>query len=189
MVYCSKCGAELREDSVFCYKCGANVKPTATVEGKTGFEVLTQDKTAQDHWLRRVLAFVVDALIVYVAVTVLVLVAVLPSFVAGGGFPGWWGVWFGGLIPLIILAYFVLAEWLYGRTIGKQVMGFKVVRRDGQRMDIWTSFVRNISKIFFLLLILDAAAGLAMRGEMSQKFSDRYIGTSVETTNKLRIIT
>ena len=194
MVSCWKCGTELREDASFCHKCGASVKPVATGE-RTGFELLSDDKTVQDHYAKRVIAFILDSVIVSVVVAVLALVLAIP-FLLGLGFtpgfpsvyPAWWGFWLGGLIPLAILGYFTLAEWLYGRTIGKKIMGLKVARKDGRPMDLWTSFVRNISKFNFVLLILDVAAGLAMRGDTSQKFSDRYAGTVVETVSKLTLI-
>ena len=66
----------------------------------------------------------------------------------------------GGIAPLVILAYFVLAEALFERTIGKELMGLRAARLDGKRLDLWSAFVRNISKIAFILLIIDVAAGL-----------------------------
>jgi uncharacterized RDD family membrane protein YckC len=191
MVFCWKCGTEVREDASFCQKCGTPIKPTATLEGKTGFEFLTSEKTAQDHWARRGIAYVIDSVLVGVAVFILVLATVLPPVVLGGGLPFGWGLWFGGIFPLMVLlipAYFILAEALYAKTLGKHIMGLRVVRRDGKRMDLETSFLRNISKIHPILLILDLAAGLGMRGEVTQKFSDRYAGTVVEVSSQSRII-
>ena len=196
MVYCWKCGTELKEDASFCYKCGATVKTaaTATVEGKTGFDLLRDDKTVQNHWAKRIVAFIIDTVIVAVVVSILVVIAAVP-FLMGAAFqPGFplafptWGLWFGGIIPFVILAYFVVAEALYGRTLGKEMMGLKVERVDGKRMDLWSSFVRNISKIHPVLLLLDLLVGLGMHGETSQKFSDRYIGTKVVAVTKLTII-
>ena len=160
----------------------------------TGFEHLSDDKAVQDHWAKRVVAFILDSVIVSAAVTILALAAAVPFLIGAGFTPGfsflpvWWGVWFGGLIPLVILAYFILADWLFGRTLGKQVMGLKVAKKDGKPVDLWTSIVRNISKINFVLLILDVAAGLAMRGDTSQKFSDRYAGTVIETVSKRTLV-
>jgi len=191
MVFCWKCGTEVREDSSFCQKCGTPVKPTATLEGKTGFEFLTSEKTAQDHWARRVIAYVIDSILVGAVAFILVLATALPPALLGGGLPFWGGLWFGGIFPLLILlilAYFILAEALYAKTLGKHIMGLRVVRRDGKRMDLGTSFLRNISKVNFVLLILDAAAGLATRGEVTQKFSDRFAGTTVEASSQSRII-
>ena len=195
MAYCWKCGAQLYENSSFCHSCGAPAKPSPTLApgAQTGFDRLKDDKAFQDHWAKRVIAYVIDVAIVSVAVYFLVLVAALPALPAiffGQAFPfAWfWGFWLGGITLLIILAYFVLSEALFERTIGKELMGLRIARLDGKRIDLWSSFVRNISKITFILLVLDVAVGLGTRGDGRQKYSDRYIGTTVESTNTSRII-
>ncbi len=195
MAYCWKCGAQLYDNSSFCHGCGAPAKPPPTMAsgGQTGFDRLKDDKAFQDHWVKRVIAYVVDVAIVSVAVYFLLLVTALPALLAvffGQTFPfAWfWGFWLGGIAPLIVLAYFVIAEALFERTIGKELMGLRVARLDGKRVDLWSSLVRNISKIAFILLVLDVAVGLGTHGDGRQKYSDRYIGTTVETTNTNRII-
>src|SRR5207245_6231343 len=64
----------------------------------------------------------------------------------------------------MVLAYFVIAEAVFERTLGKELLGLKVTRLDGKRVDLWSSFVRNISKISFVLLVIDLAAGLGPMG-------------------------
>jgi len=199
LVYCWKCGSELREDAGFCPKCGASVRGTMGVQSPTGFELLRDDKNIQNHWARRVIAFVIDAVIVTVALAIIAAVVSIPFLIGlnfasttGGAFPAWWnawwGVWLGGLIPVVVLLYFFLAEGLYGRTLGKEIMGLRVQRVDGKPMDLRNSFVRNISKIYWILLLIDVAVGLGTHGEMSQKWSDRYIGTKVEEKTRMTII-
>jgi uncharacterized RDD family membrane protein YckC len=195
LAYCWKCGAQLYENSAFCHSCGAPAKPSATMApgAQTGFERLKDDKGFQDLWAKRVIAYVIDVAIVSVAVFFLVLVVAfpaLPGVFFGQAFPfAWfWGFWLGGIASLIVLAYFILAEALFERTIGKELLGLRVTRLDGKRVDLWSSFVRNISKIAFILLIIDVAVGLGIHGDGRQKYSDRYIGTTVETTNTNRII-
>jgi uncharacterized RDD family membrane protein YckC len=160
---------------------------------QTGFDRLKDDKGFQDHWAKRVIAYIIDVAIVSVAAYVLLLAAALPALPAiffGQTFPfAWfWGFWLGGIAPLIILAYFVLTEALFARTIGKELIGLRVARLDSKRLDLWSSFVRNISKIAFILLIVDVAVGLGTHGDGRQKYSDRYIGTIVETTTTSRIV-
>jgi len=195
MAYCWKCGAQLYENSSFCHSCGAPTKPspTVTLGLQTGFDRLKDDKRFQDHWAKRVIAYIIDVAIVSVAAYVLLLAVSLPALPAisfGQTFPfAWfWGFWLGGIAPLIILAYFVLAEALFARTIGKELMGLRVARLDSKRLDLWSSFVRNISKVAFILLIVDVAVGLGTHGDGRQKYSDRYIGTIVETTTTTRIV-
>src|SRR3989454_321097 len=195
MAYCWKCGAQLYDNSSFCHSCGAPAKPSPTMAtgAHTGFDRLKDDKEFQDHWAKRVIAYIIDVAIVSIATYFLVLVVALPALPAlfvGQAFPfAWfWGFWLGGIAPLIVLAYFVLAEALLARTLGKELMGLRVARIDGKRVDLWSSFVRNISKVAFIALVVDVAMGLGTHGDGRQKYSDRYIGTTVETTNTNRII-
>jgi len=195
MAYCWKCGAQLYDNSSFCHGCGAPAKPPPTMAsgGQTGFDRLKDDKALQDHWVKRVIAYIIDVAIVTIALYLLLLVTALPTLLAvflGQTFPfAWfWGFWLGGIAPLIVLAYFVLAEALFERTIGKEIMGLRVARLDGKRVDLWSSLIRNVSKIAFILLVLDVAVGLGTHGDGRQKYSDRYIGTTVETTSTNRII-
>jgi len=195
MAYCWKCGAQLYENSSYCHSCGASAKPSSTsAQGaQTGFERLKDDKGFQDQWVKRIVAYVIDVVAVSVVVYLFLLVVAfssVPSVFFGQTFPfAWfWGFWLGGIASLIVLAYFVLAETLFERTLGKELLGLKVTRLDGKRVDLWSSFVRNISKISLLLLVIDLAAGLGTHGDGRQKYSDRYIGTTVETTNTSRTI-
>jgi uncharacterized RDD family membrane protein YckC len=168
-------------------------------QSPTGFELLRDDKTVQNHWMRRLIAFVIDAAIVTVALVIIAVVVSIPYLVGlsfssttVGAFPAWWGAWlgfwFGGIGSLILFLYFFLSEGLYGRTIGKEIMGLRVERVDGKRMDMRSSLIRNISKIYWVLLLIDVAVGLGTHGEMSQKWSDRYVGTKVEEKTRMTII-
>src|SRR5438876_7962109 len=183
----------------FCSKCGASVRGTMGVQSPTGFELLKDDKNVQNHWARRLIAFVIDAVIVTVVLAIIAIAVSIP-FIIGlsfpstslGTFPAWWNAWwglsFGGLIPLVVFLYFFLAEGLYGKTLGKEIMGLQVQRVDGKPMDMRTSLIRNISKIYWVLLLIDVAVGVGTHGEMSQKWSDRYVGTKVEEKTRMTII-
>ncbi len=194
MAYCWRCGAQLYDNSSFCHGCGASAKLTSTdvLGSPTGFERLKDDKEFQDQWVKRIIAYVIDVVAVSVVVYLPLLVAfpVVPAVFFGQTFPfAWlWGFWLGGIASLIFLAYFILAEAMFERTLGKELLGLRVGRLDGKRLDLWSSFVRNVSKISFILLVIDLAAGLGTHGDGRQKYSDRYIGTTVETANTSRII-
>src|SRR6266480_2735340 len=148
---------------------------------------------------RRLIAFVIDAAIFTVVLAIIAIVVSVP-FIIGlsfpsttlGAFPAWWTAWWGlslgGLIPVVVFLYFFLAEGLYGRTLGKEIMGLQVQRVDGKPMDMRSSLIRNISKISWVLLLIDVAVGLGTHGEMSQKWSDRYVGTKVEEKTRVTII-
>jgi uncharacterized RDD family membrane protein YckC len=195
LAYCWRCGAQLYDNSSYCHSCGASAKPspTSAVGAQTGFERLKDDKEFQDQWVKRIVAYVIDVVAVSVVVYFVLLAIAfpfVPTIIFGQTFPfvWFWGFWLGGIASLIVLGYFVLAEAVFARTLGKELLGLKVTRLDGKRVDLWSSFIRNISKISFLLLVIDLAAGLGTHGDGRQKYSDRYIGTTVETTNASRII-
>src|SRR2546427_12589450 len=134
MVYCWKCGSELQSNVSFCGKCGSPVQPayasSTNVTGNTGLDQLTANRDVQDLWLRRAVAFIIDSVIIGVGSIILALAFAIPLFIVGPSFFrfDFWGVWFWGLIPLLIVAYFILLEAGWGRTIGKEAMGLRVVR-------------------------------------------------------------
>jgi uncharacterized RDD family membrane protein YckC len=197
LVYCWKCGSEVRDQADFCSKCGASLRGTMGVQARTGFELLGNDKSVQNHWARRVLAVFIDGVIVSVALLIISAVASLSFLIAlplGAGFVfpvwwmAWWSLWWAGLGGVILFLYFFLAEALYGRTVGKEIMGLRVVRVDGKAVDFRSSLIRNVSKIYWVLLAIDVAVGLGTHGEQSQKWSDRYVGTKVEEKTHMTII-
>src|SRR5439155_20172559 len=123
LVYCWKCGSELREDAAFCSKCGASVRGTMGVQSPTGFELLRDDKNVQNNWPRRLIAYSIDVALVTVVLTIIAVAGSI-RFLIGLGFPSvgsfpavwaaWWGLWlFGGPISLVLFLYFLLAEGLY----------------------------------------------------------------------------
>lgn len=56
-------------------------------------------------------------------------------------------------------AYTVIAEYLYGRTLGKQLMGIQVVRESGARISLGQSFVRQLP-LFAQFFLIDALFAL-----------------------------
>jgi uncharacterized RDD family membrane protein YckC len=198
LVYCWKCGSESRDEAAYCPKCGASLRGTMGVPSPTGLELLRDDHSVRNHWARRVIAFLIDLAAVS-AVVAVVSVAIAVPLLIGSGFPtststfpawwaAWWGAWLGGVIPVILFLYFFFAEGFYARTLGKYIMGLRVERLDGRRVDFRDSVVRNISKIYWLLLIVDVLVGLGMHGESTQKWSDRFIGTKVEAKTQMTIL-
>ena len=150
----------------------------------TGFDQLTTRRDTQDLWLRRLIAFVIDSIMVGIVATIIGFAVALPFFGFNRSFFDFGWIWFGGFAQLFIVAYFVLAETGWGTTIGKSVMGLRVVRADGARPDLEAAFIRNISKISSVLVFLDVVVGLVMQGDGRQKFTDRLAGTRVESVRE-----
>jgi uncharacterized RDD family membrane protein YckC len=194
MPFCRNCGQEFPASSTFCPKCGAKVVPdTAATGPENEFDRLTRDSRTQDLWIRRVVAYIIDVVLVGIAVFILAgflflalgvttgLFSLLPGFafsfvpfnpIAAG---------LAGLSGLFYLLYFTLFDVTYQRTVGKNLLNLRVVTTDGSQMDIGKAFIRNLSKVIWFLLLLDLIAGLFMSEVSSgQKFSDHIAHTNVQ---------
>jgi uncharacterized RDD family membrane protein YckC len=136
---------------------------------------------AQSYWVRRLVAFVIDAAIVFIAVGVIVVVAAVPFLVLSGTalFTSILGGVFTFLAGVILVLYFVAFEVLAGASVGKRVMGLKVVTSRGGVPNTVEALIRNVSKLYWLLLLLDIIIGLAVSKGYTQKYTDKLMNTSV----------
>jgi uncharacterized RDD family membrane protein YckC len=133
----------------------------------TGFDYLSQDKALQEHWVRRFAAIVIDALIIYVPISLLFRVLGTPLL-----FP-----WFftGGLFFL----YCALFDATIGGTVGKMLLKLKTVSLTG-KIDFAQAIMRNVSKVFAIFLLLDWVIGMAVdTKDPRQKWTDQLAKTSV----------
>lgn len=126
-----------------------------------------------NHWLLRLIAFVIDCIIIGIPTAIIMVLFNLSS--------GWY---LPVLTPLIFglleVLYFTFMDMSSGATIGKRLMGFRVQTTRGDRLNFNNAFLRNISKIYWLLLLLDWLLGvLTMGNDKRQKYSDRLAETTV----------
>ena len=133
-----------------------------------------------NHWLLRLVAFIIDSIIVGIVAFIIYFFLIL--IIVSGGF------WFvlgpiillGFLLGVLELLYFMFMDTYYGGTLGKRIMGLHVQMEDGSKVTFEKAFIRNISKIFWLFLLLDWILGVATPGRDSrQKYTDRIAGTTV----------
>jgi uncharacterized RDD family membrane protein YckC len=193
MAFCSRCGTQINNGAAFCSNCGSQIEEATNLTPPTQggslneLDHLARDRYAQEHWFYRLIAFVIDALMVGVGLSLLVFLAalatghpamtlafeisVLPTFGAIGG-------------GVILFLYFVISESVYGTSIGKNIFHLRVVNVDGTKADPAKIAIRNVSKIYFVLLVLDILAGLISHSRRGQKFSDYIGGTNVITTSQ-----
>jgi len=75
--------------------------------------------------------------------------------------------------------YFIFLDVYWGGTIGKKFLGLQVQQVNGAAVTFDKSVIRNISKIFWVFLILDWLIGILTPGDKRQKYSDRFAGTIV----------
>lgn len=139
-----------------------------------------------NHWLLRVLAFIIDSIIIGIVASIIYFFAVL-SLLAGG----LWLLWgpvvlLGFLLGVLELLYFMFMDASYGATLGKKVLGLQVQMVDGSKVTFDKAFIRNISKIFWLFLLLDWILGVATPGrDQRQKYTDRIAGTTVASVKQV----
>ena len=185
MAFCARCGKELPAGVAFCPNCGAPVGSTATSSSPaaaSGFETLTRDQKAQQYWIERLVAYVIDAIIVYAVLAIIFFAVAVPAYLFGGFGVG---LFFGGFAligGLIFVLYFTLLESTSGATIGKRIFKLRVKSKSGSNPTFAEAFIRNISKIYWILLLLDVIVGLALSKGYQQKYSDQMMGTTVVHT-------
>ena len=84
------------------------------------------------------------------------------------------------ILGIIEVLYFVILDVSWGATIGKRVIGLQVQMVNGGKVPFDKAFIRNISKIFWLFLILDWLIAIVTPGDdRRQKYTDRMAGTTV----------
>jgi uncharacterized RDD family membrane protein YckC len=148
-----------------------------------------------NHWILRLIAWVIDAIIViiptYIIYTFAIASALRPTysgyFYTYYGAVPWWGTWFISplVFGIIAVVYCAVLDTAWGATIGKRLLGFKVQTTSGGKVDIGKAIIRNISKIFWILLILDWLIGIVTPGnDKRQKYSDRIAQTTVVQTKQ-----
>jgi len=176
-IYCSKCGEKMPDDANFCPKCGAATLQAAAQESSF-ISRIERDPHLQEHWIRRAVAYIIDSIIVSIATTILLGIFTFSLFLANPfglfnlvGFPFATG--------LLSILYFPVAETIYGATLGKSLLGLRVSAKDGGKPSLGKAFIRNVSKVHWVLLLLDLVGGLLTSTDFHQKYSDRLANTTV----------
>lgn len=83
------------------------------------------------------------------------------------------------IFTAITIGYFFSLEWLFHKSIGKKIMGLKVIRITGQSPDLLSSLIRNIIRPidfigFYLLGLI-----FITYSDLNQRLGDMIAGTYV----------
>lgn len=141
-----------------------------------GFDLLAQNRVLQVHWAKRVVAFLLDLVVVMTPVWIVL-------FLLGETRPEVYGV-AGGLA---FYAYAVLSEAVWRAGIGKLIVGLEV-RAGGGPVTLGRVAVRNLPKLlWFAFPLIDAILGLLTEGDPRQRFSDRILGTTVAQSSLIHV--
>ncbi len=87
--------------------------------------------------------------------------------------------------PSADIIFFLLLFWMYttllegfgGQTLGKRIVGIKVIRTDGKRLSYEQTAVRNFGKTF--LLPFDLLVGIRLKDKRFIRYFDKFSGTTV----------
>ncbi|MDI9577962.1 MAG: RDD family protein [Thermoproteota archaeon] len=134
-----------------------------------------------NHWIYRLIAFVIDSLIIGLPILAIWYLVVIPAmFTAifwGGAF--WLTLLSPLLITIVMILYYTILDTVWGATIGKRILGLRVQMLNGDKVTFIKALIRNVSK-FYYIVVLDWLIGILTQGpDNHQKFTDRFAGTTV----------
>jgi uncharacterized RDD family membrane protein YckC len=133
----------------------------------TGIETLARDSGAQEFWVRRFIAILIDWLICLAAMAVIGLSPFTIQVVSGSTMAG-----------ILLFVYTVAAEYVTGQTLGKMVMGLRVAGLE-PKTDVSRLLIREVSKVFVLLLVLDVGFGVLSESGGRRRYLEILSKTSV----------
>ncbi|MEM2081230.1 MAG: RDD family protein [Candidatus Bathyarchaeia archaeon] len=164
MPYCIKCGKALPEGAKYCPACGAVVvaETPATAVAATVQTIAPGLKLA--FWGERFVAWLIDVIIIGVAIGILNLFNLLASF-SLAGWPNWIPFFNAGSI--LYFLYWMFMEGIYGQSLGKMIMQIKVVRLDGDEIGFGNAALESAGKAF--LLPIDCILGWVLYPKSRQR--------------------
>jgi len=134
---------------------------------QTGFSLLESSSALRMHWIRRVLAGLIDIAIVSLSVRLALTAADLSGAALTAALAG--AAWF---------LYAGLLEGRFGRTPGKWLLRLRVISlRDGRTYG--QTFARSLTKLVYVLMPFDVALGLMTSGDPRRRFVDGFTRTLV----------
>jgi uncharacterized RDD family membrane protein YckC len=137
------------------------------------------------HWLIRLIAFIIDGIILGIVVAIISAVFAIASIFTGGfNLLGWDFLTSSFIWGVLLVLYFAILDFYWGATIGKRLLSIQVRTVTGGKVPFDKALIRNISKIFWPLLILDWIVGIVTPGDKRQKFLDRTVGVTFVRTGQ-----
>jgi uncharacterized RDD family membrane protein YckC len=141
--------------------------------------VTTPERVAVEHDIAGVGSRAVAQLLDWVVILIFLIGTVLLAAVLSLSLPPWL------LITLAIIvfgampfAYFVIAEWRFGATLGKRVMRIRVLTELGAPIGARESLVRNLVRVIDFLPSTYLLGGIvALISSRSQRLGDMAAGT------------
>jgi len=186
MPFCHSCGSSLEAADRFCPQCGTGIRGTGTSESSA---VPPTEKAIPEGEMKyggvgiRFVAQIFDGIIIFIFYFV---VGYITASIFGGLKEGGFDLHGGPAILVIMLtlafgiAYFTVFEVLWrGQSLGKKLIGIRVVREDGGPIDLTAALVRNILRIVDGFACYLVAAILVWNSPLRQRLGDRIAHTVV----------
>ncbi len=142
-------------------------------------DLIGSNAQMQQHWIRRFVAAIIDGIIMSV---IWIVISIVLGII---GVSVHWTIipFFTGSFWLLYSAFL---EGTSGATIGKRLMNLLVVSTEGA-MDLGKAFIRNVSKIYGLIFLIDWLVGFVTDGDPRQRYLDRIANTTVVRTDAQEI--
>jgi len=104
-------------------------------------------------FIKRGIAFLIDYMVMLLPTSIVILffgvikwlISILPIL---GGLSDF--IWLAGISFSIYLFYEIISLALFSRTFGKMVVGLKIKKANGERLDFLTILIRSVFKILFV---------------------------------------
>lgn len=84
-----------------------------------------------------------------------------------------------GVATLVYLVYTTASELIAGATVGKLVMGLKVIRLDGKAPRVGATLLRNLLRLIDVSILFPLAMALVLFTPLRQRVGDLAAGTVV----------
>jgi len=120
------------------------------------------------HWVLRLIALIIDSIILGIVAWILLSFALVSLLFSGALYSFWLGYGYSLVFPFAVgileVLYFVIFEVYGGATIGKRILGLQVQMTNGDKIPFDKAFVRNISKIYWIFILLDWLVAIVTTG-------------------------
>ena len=128
----------------------------------------------ENLWGRRFVALIVD--IIILTLFMYIITAVIFLLFAGVGIFSVLNYWIF-MAAIIIIVYFTFMEGKTNSTLGKNLLKLQVMTFNGN-MGYKKAFIRSLSKILYIPLIVDVLLGFIF-GDSNDRILDKVSGTYV----------
>ncbi len=134
----------------------------------------------------RVLAYLLDSIILFSVYVILAAIAFLMIDVIGGFFSQFTFTIIGAFLSLTMVFYHLACEILLnGQSIGKRIMKLKVVRLDGAKATVGNYIIRWLLRLVDFTLSFGAVGLISVAyTEWGQRVGDMAAGTTVISLSK-----